>query len=210
MKKITFTTLTVLLLSTTVFSQTQKEAGTILSSSNTISQVAGSRLNLLSPADGTQFNSSQAAKPVLFRWTAIIPKPKGSVTYRLKVWQLMEGQNGIEIMRSGTPVFSKDVTGLTQTAVSNLYTGPCKPPYLCDFIWTVEALPGDDITMGRNLGASDAYSFKYVGGIGTVTGSGGATVDLKETDKNQPTKKVQTGAQGDPVHGVDVKLGVKN
>ncbi|MEO6539830.1 MAG: hypothetical protein ABIN74_02520, partial [Ferruginibacter sp.] len=116
----------------------------------------------------------EGSKPVLFRWTPIVPKPKEPVTYRLKVWQLMQGQNGTEAMRNNQVLITKDLVNITQTAISNLYTGPCKPPYLCDFIWAVEVLNNDGKPSGR---PSDPRTFKYVKGIGTVTGSGGATVD---------------------------------
>lgn len=37
---------------------------------------------------------------VTFRWTPLVPKPKDPVTYRLKVWQLMQGQNGTQSMKT--------------------------------------------------------------------------------------------------------------
>lgn len=57
----------------------------------------------------------------------------------------MQGQNGAQAMRSNQPIVTKDVDNLTQTEVSNILrsgctSGPCCPPYLCDFIWNVEAL----------------------------------------------------------------------
>lgn len=81
-----------------------------------------------------------AVQPVTFRWTPIVPKPQEPVTYRLKVWQLMQGQNGSSAMKTNQPIVTKDVADITEATVSNLYTGPCKPPYLCDYIWSVEAL----------------------------------------------------------------------
>jgi len=38
------------------------------------------------------------------------------------------------------PCFTQDVDNPTVTTVSNIYTGPCRPPYLCDYIWNVEVL----------------------------------------------------------------------
>lgn len=180
MKKFTQTTLIALLISCTVFSQTKDEPVKNPTGGTVVNHASNSRLILLSPADGKSFNGSEGSKPVLFRWTAIVPKPKEAVTYRLKVWQLMQGQNGTEAMRSNQPIVTKDVTNITQAAISNLYTGPCKPPYLCDFIWAVEVLNREGNQLYTN---SNSYSFKYTGGIGTVTGTGGATVDIKSPDK---------------------------
>jgi hypothetical protein len=173
MKNFTCTTLIALLLSPAAFSQTQNETARNTSASGTI-QAPGSRLMLLSPADGKNINSTEGSKPVLFRWTAVSQKPGEQITYRLKVWQLMQGQNGTEAMRNNQPIVTKDVINLTQATVSNLYTGPCKPPYLCDFIWVIEVLNADGKPAGRS---NDPFTFKYKGGIGTVTGTGGATVN---------------------------------
>jgi hypothetical protein len=62
-------------------------------------------------------------------------------------------------MRSNQPVVEKDVINVTQAVVTNLYTGPCKPPYLCDFIWTVQALNKEGKPVGRSNGLSEAWSF---------------------------------------------------
>ncbi len=85
-----------------------------------------------------------AEQSVTFRWAVPTPKPQGLVTYRLKVWQLMQGQNGSQAMKTNQPVVTKDVDTVTEVTVAGLYTGPCKPPYLCDFIWSVEAISKSD------------------------------------------------------------------
>jgi hypothetical protein len=57
-------------------------------------------------------------------------------------------------------VTTKDVDNLTQATVSGILTGPCKPPYLCDFIWSVQALNRNGKPMGNNDGTSEPYTFK--------------------------------------------------
>ena len=81
-----------------------------------------------------------AVQPVTFRWTPVVPNPQEPVTYRLKVWQLMQGQNGSQAMKINQPIVTKDVADITEVTLSSLYTGPCIPPYLCDFVWGVEAM----------------------------------------------------------------------
>lgn len=88
-----------------------------------------------------------SAQDVTFRWPAAFDKPEGTVTYRLKVWQLMQGQTGSQAMRSNKPIVTKDVETATEVTVSNIYTGPCKPPYLCDFVWSVELVVKDGSTV---------------------------------------------------------------
>ncbi|HMK04388.1 MAG TPA: hypothetical protein VK489_09360 [Ferruginibacter sp.] len=114
---------------------------------------------LINPDNGKSFTEAELSRPVSFRWTPLVPKPRDPVTYRLKVWQLMEGQNGPQAMRSNQPIVTKDVDNITQAVVNGIYTGPCKPPYLCDFIWQVQAMNKDGKPMGRNNGNSEPYSF---------------------------------------------------
>lgn len=49
-------------------------------------------------------------------------------------------------MRSNQPIVNKDVDNITQATATNIYTGPCRPPYLCDFIWSVSTVQGGKIT----------------------------------------------------------------
>ncbi len=199
MKNFTLTTIFALLVAAPAFSQTQREVGTNASASRTITQAKDNGITLLSPANGKEFNTSEGSKPVVFRWTAMIPKPKEAVTYRIKVWQLVHGQNGTEAMRSNQPIITKDVVNLTQAAISNLYTGPCKPPYLCDFVWAVQALNNEGLPIDNSYATTIAYTFKF-GVEGGNKGNAGNTG--LSTGKS-------TNANGDPVHGVDVKLGAK-
>lgn len=117
---------------------------------------------LITPEDGKKFTPEQMKAPLIFRWTPVVPKPQQPVTYRLKVWQLMQGQTGSQAMRSNTPLVNKDVENLTQTTVTNIYTGPCRPPYLCDFIWNVQALSRDGKPVGSNNGFSEPFTFKVL------------------------------------------------
>lgn len=117
---------------------------------------------LITPENDNRFLKKDMLKPVMFRWTPLVPRPKESVTYRLRVWQLMQGQNGTQAMKVNSPIISKDVDNITQAIVTNLYTGPCKPPYMCDFIWSVQALNKEGKPMGRNEGTSEPYTFKIL------------------------------------------------
>jgi hypothetical protein len=114
---------------------------------------------LITPDNGKKFTAQELQGVVMFRWTPLVPKPKEQVTYRLKVWQLMQGQNGTTAMRTNQPIVTKDVDNLTQATANGIYTGPCKPPYLCDFIWNVQALNRSGKPMGNNNGMSEPYTF---------------------------------------------------
>lgn len=124
---------------------------------------------LINPENGKVFSEAELSRPVNFRWTPLVPKPRDPVTYRLKVWQLMQGQNSTEAMRSNQPIITKDVDNITQAVVNGIYTGPCRPPYLCDFVWQVQALNREGKPMGKNEGKSDAYTFKVETNSATAT-----------------------------------------
>ncbi|MBK8609445.1 MAG: hypothetical protein IPL84_05745 [Chitinophagaceae bacterium] len=115
---------------------------------------------LINPENGKVFSEAELSRPVNFRWTPLVPKPRDPVTYRLKVWQLMQGQNSTEAMRTNQPIVTKDVDNITQAVVNGIYTGPCRPPYLCDYVWQVQALNRESKAMGKNEGKSEPYTFK--------------------------------------------------
>lgn len=78
----------------------------------------------------------------------------------------MQGQNGTQAMKSNTPLIEKEVQDIlidmkdqTMKTVINLYTGPCKPPYLCDYIWSVQAVNRQGQPMGSNNGSSEPTMF---------------------------------------------------
>ena len=115
----------------------------------------------VAPVNGKFFSAIEAARPITFRWTPLVPKPRENVTYRLRVWQLMQGQNGTQAMRNNAPVIIKEVINNNYTTVSNLYTGPCKPPYLCDFIWSVELIAHNGSASGNDPITSTPTVFNF-------------------------------------------------
>jgi prepilin-type N-terminal cleavage/methylation domain-containing protein len=133
----------------------------------------------LSPTDKTEFSAEDAIKSITFRWTPVVPKPQQPVTYRMKVWQLMQGQSGSAAMKTNQPIVTKDVDNLTEASVSNIYTGPCKPPYLCDFVWNVEASIAQTGAVPKVIATSASSSFSVkeppATDGGTSAGTSGAT-----------------------------------
>ena len=103
-------------------------------------QISYTAPNLVSPVDGKDFNEKDFKRPITFRWTPLVPKPRDPVVYRLKIWQLMEGQTSSTAIKANEPFVTKDVENLTQAVISNLLNGPCRPPYLCEFVWNVDVL----------------------------------------------------------------------
>jgi hypothetical protein len=114
---------------------------------------------IISPINEKKFDIAAYKMPITFRWTPVIPRPKDAVTYRLRVWQLMQAQTGLQAMKTNTPIVFKEVKNITQAIVANMITAPCQLPYLCDFVWTVQAVDKDDKPIGKNNGMSELYFF---------------------------------------------------
>jgi hypothetical protein len=146
---------------------------------------------LVSPNEGKTFAQNEMSAPVIFRWTPVVPKPQ-SVTYRLKVWQLMQGQTGAQAMRTNQPIITKDVDNITQAVVNGIYTGPCRPPFLCEFVWQVQALNRENNPIGSNEGKSELWSFK-VGENGAIVCTApklSAPADGKSFAPNEMSKPI--------------------
>ena len=116
----------------------------------------------IAPANESELSESVMVQPIIFRWIPVTPRPQEPVTYRLKVWQLMQGQNGTQAMNVNQPVFTKDVENITQTVVTNLLTGSCTLPNLCSFIWNVQAIGREEKPIGENNGLSKPYVFSAI------------------------------------------------
>ncbi len=164
------------------------------------------------PDNEKQFKEAELKSAIIFRWTPLVPKPKEQVTYRLKVWQLMQGQNGINAMKANTPIVEKEVANITQAVVTNLYTGPCKPPYLCNYVWQVQAVNKDGKPMGSNEGKSELWSFKVQNNIDIQIDSlkVGCCIDGKQSIylkvKNNLATAVNIVAVKYKVNGVGVSI----
>lgn len=111
------------------------------------------------PADGAIIKEGDARKPITFRWVPVVPKPQGNVVYRLKVWQLMQGQNANAAVKANTPVIEKEITNATQAQL-NLSEWKCSEP--CEFVWNVEAMDKENGQGNKSLGTSAPSAFKII------------------------------------------------
>jgi hypothetical protein len=114
----------------------------------------------IAPANEKKFEANASKMPITFRWVAVTPRPKDPVMYRLRVWQLMQGQTGLQAMKTNVPIVEKEVKSITQAVVTNLNTTPCQLPYLCEFVWAVQAIDKEGKPIGKNDGMGELYSFK--------------------------------------------------
>jgi hypothetical protein len=113
----------------------------------------------LSPSDGTLVGGPDSKAPIAFRWTPIVPRPQEPTTYRLRVWQLMQGQNGTQVMQERQPVVTVDVDDHTTTSIPS----PACAQKTCSFVWNVQALNRDGKPIGGTNGTSDPFGFRIAG-----------------------------------------------
>jgi hypothetical protein len=112
----------------------------------------------LMPANQSVFTEADASKPITFRWLQVMPAMRDAVTYRLRVWQLMPGQNSTRAIAVNTPIVSKDVENFTQTTVQIIKHDPDQLDD--EFIWNVQALNRDGKPIGENNGTGEVFTFK--------------------------------------------------
>jgi hypothetical protein len=113
------------------------------------------KVELLSPANSSTIPLDVVKQSVNFRWSFGATSP--AVTYKLRVWQLMQGQNATSAMRT-QPLYETTVTGSTEVSVQALLTGPCRPPYLCDFVWDVAILNSDGTIQTNTQSSTGSFS----------------------------------------------------
>ena len=116
------------------------------------------------PEDKKSISLEDAKGSITFKWKPVDPKQTG-ITYKLRVWQLMQGQTSRQAIATNQPLALLDVDGngradaLTDGIIRHIITGPCKPPYMCDFVWNVQALNKEGKPVGGNDGTSEPTTF---------------------------------------------------
>jgi hypothetical protein len=116
---------------------------------------------LVAPSNGVAMDDADRSKPLMLRWTPVVPRPQEPTTYRLRVWQLMQGQTGTQAMRVNQPIITRDIDNLTQATVTSELSKPSKPPHLSSFVWIVQSLNREGKPIGGNNGTSEMAGFSY-------------------------------------------------
>ena len=122
---------------------------------NNVSPVTNT-ITLGAPASNAIIALDESKQTVNFKWSVGPTSPM--VTYRLRVWQLMQGQNSTSAMRDNTPIVDRN-TDINSVSVQGMLTGPCKPPYLCDFVWNVTIVERDSNGTIKETVVSNTGSF---------------------------------------------------
>jgi alpha-tubulin suppressor-like RCC1 family protein len=116
----------------------------------------------ISPANDKVLAEKEAKTPLTFRWTPIVPKPKEQISYKLKVWQLMKGQNATTALKANRPVVEKEVKEITQYVKPNLMGDIEMLENKADLVWRVEASKRNQMGEVEMLGVSEPSFFKVI------------------------------------------------
>jgi len=109
---------------------------------------------LLYPANNASLNENMA-RNVLFKWTGISPNPNEPVSYRLKVFEVLDGQADIQAIRNNIPIVEKDLRNQTQSIWPPEFMPPEKDK---NYVWTVVALDATE----RNFIDGDGFAQPFI------------------------------------------------
>ncbi|MBK8611383.1 MAG: hypothetical protein IPL84_15950 [Chitinophagaceae bacterium] len=106
------------------------------------------------PVNGKVFTEQEAGMPIMLRWTPVVPKPQGDVLYKVRLIEILPGQNKTEALRTNTPIDVLEVKNQTQTSAK--LSKRCNN---CEYVWNVEASKKSAMGDIEMLGTSEATSF---------------------------------------------------
>lgn len=69
---------------------------------------------LIIPANEAVLPTAVAQTAITFRWTALSPRPKDAVRYRVQVFEVLANQTPMQALRSNQPLLDKEVVNTTQ------------------------------------------------------------------------------------------------
>lgn len=115
------------------------------------------------PADGKEFTKEEARQPVNFRWTPVVPKPKAKVKYTVRIWEVPEGGNKNQVIKTEAPFITKETEEQTQLTIPASEFKLSKRCTGCEiYIWDVQASKKTQMGDVEMLGTSEATSFRIM------------------------------------------------
>lgn len=134
---------------------TSAPVGTSGTVCKTFSILAYQAPTLVNPKDKEAISES-GMKGIVFRWTPVTPAPSTIVTYRLQVWEVLEGQNSMTALRSNQPIVERDLKGVLQTQWPVEFA---MPEMGKNYVWTVTPLDDQGRKLVDGLGFAQPFAF---------------------------------------------------
>lgn len=155
----------------------------------------------MTPVDGKVFSAAEAEKPIMFRWTPVVPKPKEDVTYKVRLYEVPKGRSKSEAIKSGSPVEMVDVKNTTQANIK--LSKRCNN---CEYVWNVEAVGVERVQGGEpsNYGKSEATQINLASGANLKINPGPVTIQSQcdVNSKLESYKCLGKDANGNLIYSV--------
>jgi hypothetical protein len=121
---------------------------------------------LMMPANETTMDVHKAQSAITFRWTPTTPPQSSMITYRLQVFEVLEGQQNLQALRGNQPLLDINLKMQTQyiwrpglaMATDSL---PKK------FIWTIQTLDANNEPLVQTDGNGESRSEPVIFYVGT-------------------------------------------
>jgi hypothetical protein len=115
----------------------------------------------ISPSKGQIFTSLESKKPIVFRWTPLIPKSAQDITYKVTVIEVRDGQTSTEAIKTATPLFEKEITNQNMV-VANVgdFSKVWRIDASSNYAWYVTAYTNKGVTIGENNGRGELHDFR--------------------------------------------------
>lgn len=110
----------------------------------------------INPADGTVLNDADVKKTMTFLWIPVVPRPKESVIYKVKVFEILQGQTA-STAKATPPILEKEVVSMNQFVLPSLSSLPIAEG--SSYGWYVQAVNREGKPYGENNGNSNVNTF---------------------------------------------------
>ncbi|MDB5223371.1 MAG: hypothetical protein JWN83_2038, partial [Chitinophagaceae bacterium] len=121
-------------------------------------QLTYSPPQLVMPANGKNFTQQEIKQPIQLRWTPVVPPPPNNdVIYTVRIYEVKQGQQPAQAVKTTAPVFEKEVR-TTQT----IWQMPGKYASSKEnktFVWSIQAHNAEDRTLIEGGGRVELFSF---------------------------------------------------
>jgi hypothetical protein len=107
---------------------------------------------------------------MIFRWTPVTPSANIIVTYRLQIWEVLEGQNNVTALRTNQPIVEKDLKGILQTQWPVEFA---LPEVGRSYVWTVTPLDDQERKLVDGYGFAQPFGFTVGPSLRTLTSTNG-------------------------------------
>ena len=122
---------------------------------------------LTQPSNNQELNSKLAQTAITFRWTPVVPSSPTPVTYRLRLFEILEQQHDVQALRSNQPLLDKNIIGTTQfiwqpqmsmMPYAGTDSAQINKGFGKKFIWTIQTLDNNGQPLNQTDGNGESLS----------------------------------------------------